>query len=44
MSTHITDDLSTHCAVMALMVRDGVLFKAFTNQWNQYVIEFTGGY
>lgn len=44
MSTHITDNLDIHIRVMAAMVRDGVLFEASINKWNQYVIEFTGGY
>lgn len=44
MSKHVTDDLSIHLSVMAAMVREGVLFEASVNQWNQYVIEFTGGF
>ena len=44
MSKHVTDNMSLHITVMQAMVRDGILFEASQNQWNQYVIEFTGGY
>ena len=44
MSEHVTDNLRIHCQVMAVMVEEGIIFKASVNKFNQYVIEFTGGF